>query len=217
MGKDLNKDSGNNLGGTGGGMGASGGKSNDFPKSSDLSKSNDMSKSMDSNKSTQSTNNAFDSHKSSDNKSMDSKSMDSKSMDNKSTEYSKSTEFSKAPDTSKSVEFPKSPGLATASDSKMLDIDKTASTAHSTIDKALDAAQPMADRLATTAHASVDKLTSALSGAGASMEDRSKQLTEAYNKFADTGREYVRSSPATSVLVALAAGYTLSKLLGRRH
>ena len=88
---------------------------------------------------------------------------------------------------------------------------------HKTIDKAADAAKPLADRLATTAHNSVDKLSSALSGAGSSLEDKSKQLSEAYGRFAHTGRDYVRTSPATSVLIALAAGFTLSKLLGRRN
>ena len=95
-------------------------------------------------------------------------------------------------------------------------LDASASQMHQTIDKAADAAKPMADRLATSAHAGVDKLSTAFSGAGSSLEEKSKQLSEAYGRFADTGRDYVRTSPATSVLIALAAGFTLSKLLGRR-
>ncbi len=47
------------------------------------------------------------------------------------------------------------------------------------------------------------------------MDEKARQLTEAYKNFASSGREYVRSSPGTSILVALAAGFTLSKLLGR--
>jgi ElaB/YqjD/DUF883 family membrane-anchored ribosome-binding protein len=88
---------------------------------------------------------------------------------------------------------------------------------HQTIDKAADAAQPMADRLASSAHEGVDKVSSALTGVSARMDEKTKQLGEAYNKFAETGRGYVRSSPATSVLVAVGAGFVLSKLLGRRH
>ncbi len=95
-------------------------------------------------------------------------------------------------------------------------LDKSATDMHKTIDKAAEAAKPMADRLATTAHTSVDKMSSALTDASARLDEKSKQLQEAYGRFADTGREYVRTSPATSVLIALAAGYTLSKLLGRR-
>ena len=98
------------------------------------------------------------------------------------------------------------------------DMSKSAGDMHKTIDKAADAAKPMAERLASTAHENVDKVQNVLSNASGSMDEKTKQLTEAYKTFADTGREYVRSSPATSVLVALAAGYTLSKLLGsRRH
>ena len=96
-------------------------------------------------------------------------------------------------------------------------LDKTASSAHSTIDKAAEAASPMAERLATSAHAGVDKVSSALSGVTGNLDERTRQLTDAYGKFAETGRDYVRTSPATSVLVALAAGYTLAKIFGGRR
>ena len=92
-----------------------------------------------------------------------------------------------------------------------------ASDMHKTIDKAAEAAQPVVDRLASSAHAGVDKVSGALSGATKSVDEKSRQLVDAASKFADTGREYVRSSPATSVLVALGAGYLLSKILGGRR
>lgn len=95
--------------------------------------------------------------------------------------------------------------------------DKSAADMHNTIDKAADAAQPMVDRLASSAHEGVDKVSGALTGVSARVDEKTKQLGEAYNKFAETGRGYVRSSPATSVLVAVGAGFVLSKLLGRRH
>jgi ElaB/YqjD/DUF883 family membrane-anchored ribosome-binding protein len=88
---------------------------------------------------------------------------------------------------------------------------------HKTIDKAAGAAQPAVDRLASSAHAGVDKVSGALAGASKSMEEKTRQLTDAASRFADTGREYVRSSPATSVLVAVGAGYILSKILGSRR
>lgn len=96
-------------------------------------------------------------------------------------------------------------------------IDKTASDAHENIDKAADAAQPMADRLATSAHAGVDKVRNSVSGVTGAVDEKTRQLTDAYGKFANTGREYVRTSPATSILVALAAGFTLAKLFGGRR
>ena len=88
---------------------------------------------------------------------------------------------------------------------------------HKTIDKAAEAAQPVADRLASSAHAGVDKVSGALTEVSARVDEKTRQLGEAYKNFAETGRGYVRSSPATSVLVALGAGFVLSKLLGRRH
>lgn len=96
-------------------------------------------------------------------------------------------------------------------------LSKSASDMHRTIDKAADAAQPAVDRLASSAHAGVDKVSGALGDASARMEEKSRQLSEAYRHFADTGRDYVRTSPATSLLVAVAAGFVLSKLLGRRY
>lgn len=97
------------------------------------------------------------------------------------------------------------------------DLSGSATDLHRTIDKAAEAAQPVVDRLASSAHAGVDKVSGALSGATKSMDEKTRQLTDAASKFADTGREYVRSSPATSVLVALGAGYLLSKILGGRR
>jgi ElaB/YqjD/DUF883 family membrane-anchored ribosome-binding protein len=96
-------------------------------------------------------------------------------------------------------------------------VQSSATDMHKTIDKAAEAAQPVVDRLASTAHAGVDKLSGALSGATKGMDEKTRQLTDAASRFADTGREYVRSSPATSVLVALGAGYLLSKILGGRR
>jgi ElaB/YqjD/DUF883 family membrane-anchored ribosome-binding protein len=84
-------------------------------------------------------------------------------------------------------------------------------------ERAADPAQPMVDRLAGSAHEGVDKVSGALSEAGSRITEKSKQLTDAYQHFTETGRDYVRSSPATSVLVALAAGYALAKLFSSRR
>jgi ElaB/YqjD/DUF883 family membrane-anchored ribosome-binding protein len=97
------------------------------------------------------------------------------------------------------------------------DLPASATDMHKTIDKAADAAQPVVDRLASSAHAGVDKVSGALAGASKSMDEKTRQLTDAARNFADTGREYVRSSPATSVLAALGAGYILAKILGSRR
>lgn len=97
------------------------------------------------------------------------------------------------------------------------DLPTSAADMHRTIDKAAEAAQPVVDRLASSAHAGVDKVSGALAGASKTMDEKSRQLASAARNFADTGRDYVRTSPATSILVAVGAGYILSKILSRRH
>ena len=109
-----------------------------------------------------------------------------------------------------------SPDLASKTKELINDAAKKGPELHQSIDRAADAAQPVVDRAAAAAHASVDKVTGALSGASATMDEKARQLTEAYRNFTSTGREYVRSSPGKSILVALAAGFTLSKLLSSR-
>ena len=95
--------------------------------------------------------------------------------------------------------------------------------AHAAIDKVADKVPPATDRAATTAHASVDKVADTvestsdrLAAASQSLAARGKQVAEGYTKLAESGRSHVRASPAISVLIAAAAGYGLSKLLGSR-
>ncbi|HEV7815469.1 MAG TPA: hypothetical protein VGP06_10270 [Janthinobacterium sp.] len=102
-------------------------------------------------------------------------------------------------------------------------IDKAADKAHPVIDRLADTAHPTIDRLANTAHGGVDKVGDTINKASASIDElsvtlaeRSKQLGQACKRFAETGRGYVRNRPATSLLVAVAAGYGLSKLMGSR-
>ena len=46
------------------------------------------------------------------------------------------------------------------------------------------------------------------------LAESSKQMAVAYKRFAETGRDYVRSSPGVSLLLAATVGYGLSKLFG---
>src|SRR5471030_363867 len=88
--------------------------------------------------------------------------------------------------------------------------------AHTAIDRAADTVPPASDRLATRAHNGVDAVADTVDGVSTSVVARGKQLGVAYQDSATTGRDYVRTSPAISVLLAAAAGYGLSKLLGSR-
>lgn len=89
---------------------------------------------------------------------------------------------------------------------------------HSAIDRAAEKMQPAADRLAQGAHAGVDRVADSVNQMSGQMASRSRQLADSCRHYADTSRDYVRARPAMSVLLAAAAGYGLSRLLGtRRH
>jgi ElaB/YqjD/DUF883 family membrane-anchored ribosome-binding protein len=89
---------------------------------------------------------------------------------------------------------------------------------HTTIDKMHEKVPAAADRLATQAHAGLDKVADGIETVSGQLDQQREKLGVAYKRFAESGRNYVRTSPATSVLVALAAGYAVSKLFGfRKH
>lgn len=88
--------------------------------------------------------------------------------------------------------------------------------AHTAIDKAAEKIPTAADRLATSAHTGVDKVADTVEGAQHTLIERGQQLGVAYKRMAETGRGYVRTAPAISVLLAAAAGYGLSKLFSSR-
>lgn len=93
----------------------------------------------------------------------------------------------------------------------------TRANLHGAIDRAADLAQPTADRLAGKAHAGVDRVGDKIELATETLSDRRKQVNEAYRHFTESSRLQVRSNPITSVLLAAAAGYALSKLFGSRN
>jgi ElaB/YqjD/DUF883 family membrane-anchored ribosome-binding protein len=94
--------------------------------------------------------------------------------------------------------------------------DRLASSAHATVDKIADKVPPTADRLASAAHGAVDKVADTANQVSEQASTKIREVSDAYKRLAETGRGYVRTSPALSVMVALAAGYGLSKLLGSR-
>jgi len=72
------------------------------------------------------------------------------------------------------------------------------------------------DRAVSSAHSGVDKIADRLDSVGERFSARTSQVTGAYKRLSENGRDYARRHPATTVLVALAAGYAVSKLLGSR-
>ncbi|GAB2851790.1 hypothetical protein GCM10027277_20120 [Pseudoduganella ginsengisoli] len=94
--------------------------------------------------------------------------------------------------------------------------DRLASSAHAAVDRIADKVQPTADKLASAAHSATDKVATTASKLSDTLSDKGQKIGAAAKQYAEQGRGYVRSSPAISVLVAMAAGYGLSKLLSSR-
>ena len=95
--------------------------------------------------------------------------------------------------------------------------------AHATIDRVADKVPPTTDRLAQSAHDGIDKVADTVNSVNSKWDGTverlsagSKQLSANAKVWAESGRTQVRSHPALSVLIAAAAGYGISKLLGAR-
>lgn len=88
--------------------------------------------------------------------------------------------------------------------------------AHATIDKVAEKVPPATDRLASQAHDGVDKVADGVETASERLAARGKQVVETYKNLSESSRNHVRANPVISVLVAAAAGYGISKLLGSR-
>lgn len=88
--------------------------------------------------------------------------------------------------------------------------------AHATIDKIADQVPPATDRLKAQAHTGVDKVADGVESTSERLAARGKQLAASCRTLTESSREHVRASPVISVLVAAAAGYGISKLLGAR-
>jgi ElaB/YqjD/DUF883 family membrane-anchored ribosome-binding protein len=95
-------------------------------------------------------------------------------------------------------------------------VDQATTGAHKAIDKASDAARPAVDRLASGAHQTVDKIAGAATQAAETLDLKSEQLKDAQTRLTENCREYVRDNPLTSLGIAVAAGFLLSRLLGSR-
>jgi ElaB/YqjD/DUF883 family membrane-anchored ribosome-binding protein len=76
-------------------------------------------------------------------------------------------------------------------------------------------AQANIDRLKSSAHDTVERAAAAASTAADRLGARSGEWLEAKDEWVEHTRGYVREHPFAALGVALAAGYLLSRLLGR--
>jgi len=95
-------------------------------------------------------------------------------------------------------------------------VDQASTGAHEAIDKVSDAARPVVDRIASGAHRTVDKIASAAGQAAETLGVKGEQLKNAQVQAMEQCRGYVRDHPVTSLGIAVAAGFLLSRLLRSR-
>jgi len=71
------------------------------------------------------------------------------------------------------------------------------------------------DKVANFAHEAVDSIADASNHARASFDEKSDQIINAEQQLLKNCQSYVRENPVTSLGLAVAGGFLLSRLLGR--
>jgi ElaB/YqjD/DUF883 family membrane-anchored ribosome-binding protein len=94
--------------------------------------------------------------------------------------------------------------------------DQASTGVHQVIDKVSNAARPVVDRIASGGHQAVDKIASAAGQVAETLDVKGEQLKDVQLRAIEQCRGYVRDNPVTSLGIALAAGYLLSRLLSSR-
>jgi ElaB/YqjD/DUF883 family membrane-anchored ribosome-binding protein len=72
------------------------------------------------------------------------------------------------------------------------------------------------DKVSHSAHEAFDKIASATSQATEALGEKGEQLKKTEKKLMKNCRGYIKDNPMTSVGIAVAAGFLLSRLLSRR-
>jgi ElaB/YqjD/DUF883 family membrane-anchored ribosome-binding protein len=72
------------------------------------------------------------------------------------------------------------------------------------------------DTAAQSAHETVDKIANATTQAAEALGEKGKQLKNAEKQLLENCRSYVQDNPITSLGIAVAAGFLLSRVLSGR-
>jgi ElaB/YqjD/DUF883 family membrane-anchored ribosome-binding protein len=72
------------------------------------------------------------------------------------------------------------------------------------------------DKASHSAHKAYDKLADVAGDAAEVLGEKGEQLKKAEQKLMKNCRAYISDNPVTSVSIAVAAGFLLSRLLSRR-
>ena len=71
------------------------------------------------------------------------------------------------------------------------------------------------DKVSNSAHAAYDKIADATSQAAETLGEKGEQLKNAEQQLVKNCRGYISENPMTSVSIAVAAGFVLSRLFSR--
>jgi len=88
--------------------------------------------------------------------------------------------------------------------------------AHQTVDKLASSAHPAVDRLAAGAHGAVDRLAEMADTTAERLSKQAEQLKAARARASASCGSYVRENPLTSLGIAAAVGFVLSRLINPR-
>ncbi|QSA97747.1 YqjD family protein [Methylococcus sp. EFPC2] len=72
------------------------------------------------------------------------------------------------------------------------------------------------DTVSHSAHEAVDKIANATNKAAEALGEKGEQWKNAEQRLAENCRTYIRDNPVTSLGIAVAAGFLLSRLLSGR-
>ena len=94
--------------------------------------------------------------------------------------------------------------------------DKAVLAAHGAIDSAAEAARPAIDNMAANAHEAVNRAGVAAGNAAGALGVKGDQLHDGGKRLVERTGTYVQENPVTSLGIAVAAGYILSRLFTSR-
>lgn len=95
-------------------------------------------------------------------------------------------------------------------------VDDANNTVHHAIDRASSATGPAVDQVAAGAHQAADRLALAANQAAASLDTATERLKAKQARLMDSCGSYVREKPVTALGIAMAGGFMLGLLAGRR-
>lgn len=94
--------------------------------------------------------------------------------------------------------------------------DKATVAAHDAIDSAADATGPALGHMVASAHKTVDRVGVAAASAAGALGVKGDQINDGSKRVIERASVYVQENPVTSLGIAVATGYVLSRLLSSR-